>query len=83
LRALYQAQVLHPTLLLAEQVLQAWVDSGLIRPVDVGLAVRAISGMVMGLMIESILGDSLLESKWNDLPDFLTGLLMDGLEHDR
>lgn len=83
LRTLYQEQILNPTLLFAEQMLQKWVDRGLIRPVDAGLAVRAISGMVMGLMIESILGDPLLESKWNDLPDFLTGLLLDGLEQDR
>lgn len=83
LRTLYQEQILHPTVLFAEQMLQKWVDGGLIRPVDVGLTVRAISGMVMGLMIQSILGDPLLESKWNDLPDFLTGLLIDGLEQDR
>ncbi len=83
LRTLYQEQILNPTLLFAEQMLQKWVDRGLIRPVDAGLAVRAISGMVMGLMIESILGDPLLESKWNDLPGFLTGLLLDGLEQDQ
>jgi len=34
-----------------------WVDTGAMKPVGVGLTVRAISGMVMGLMIENILGD--------------------------
>ncbi|GAB4529036.1 MAG: fatty acid metabolism transcriptional regulator FadR [Anaerolineae bacterium] len=81
LRTLYQERILQPTIASAEQVLQQWVENGAIKPVDVGLTVRALSGMVMGLMIESILGDALLEAKWDELPNFLTDLLMDGLEH--
>lgn len=80
LRTLYREQVLQPTLHLAEQMLHAWVENGQIRPVDVGLTVRAISGMVIGLMIESILGDDVLDSRWESLPDVLTTLLVDGLE---
>lgn len=80
LRVLYQEEVLQPTIRLAEPLLQQWVDTGAIKPIDVSLTVRAISGMVMGLMIESILGDPLLEAKWDTLPDFLTELLIEGLE---
>lgn len=81
LRALYQQQILEPTLRLAEQQFQHWIDAGLIQPVNVGLTVRALSSLVMGLLLEAILDDTTLTDQWEHLPDFLTDLILNGIRN--
>ena len=43
---------------------------------------RAIAGMVLGLILEYIMGDKTLEAHWDELPDVLTNMLLDGLWSD-
>jgi len=38
---------------------------------------------VLGLILEHILGDKTLEAKWNELPEFLTAMILDGLGSDQ
>ena len=40
---------------------------------------RAIAGMVLGLIVQYILGDKTLEEQWEKLPDVLNTLILDGL----
>jgi hypothetical protein len=80
LRKLYYQQILLPTLALAEHELESLAAQGLINGANIGLTVRAISGILMGLMIENIMGDPLLEASWDELPEFLSHLLLKGLE---
>lgn len=80
LRRLYYQQILEPTLALAEVYLGEQVKQRGLNPASVSLTVRAISGMVLGLMLEYIMGDVTLESQWEQLPDLLTNLLMHGLD---
>ena len=47
------------------------------------MTMRTISGMVLGLNLEHIMGDKTLEAKWNELPDFLTDMILDGLASDK
>ena len=75
MRALYYEQILKPTLSVAETYLE---EQGL-SPADAGLTIRAISGMVMGLMLEHIMGDADVQARWEELPDFLADLIVDGL----
>jgi len=79
LRRLYSERILQPTLQGAETFFQYWVGQGVIRPVDLNLTLRAISGVILGLLVQHVMGDETLESRWEELPDFLTGLLLDGL----
>lgn len=79
LRDLYYQKILEPTLTLAEPFLQQWAERGLIKPMDISLLTRVLSGMVFGLMLEHIMGDPTLDARWDELPDFLTDLLLDGL----
>jgi hypothetical protein len=44
---------------------------------------REISGMVVGLILEYIRGDKTLEALWDELPDVLTDMILDGLESDQ
>ena len=38
---------------------------------------RAISGMVLGLILQHVMGDKTLEAKWDELPDVLTDMILD------
>jgi AcrR family transcriptional regulator len=83
LRVLYSRQILEPTLALAEPYLLKHLTERGRNPAEIRLIIRAISGMVMGLMIQHILGDPVLEAGWDQLPDVLTKLLLSGLERDQ
>lgn len=86
LRELYYRKVVEPTFIMAEKYFQQWVEQGIIKPLDIGLMMRAVSGMVLGLIMEHIMGDNILEEQWEKLPDLLTTLIMDGLgvnNHDQ
>lgn len=82
LRALYYQRVIAPTLALGEQYVQASIEQGQLRPVDVALAVRAISGLVLGLLVQQMLGDDYLTVHGSDVAGPLASLLFDGLRSD-
>ena len=80
LRAQYYEQILEPTLSLAETYFQAHAANQGLRPDQAKLTIRAISGMVLGLMLHHVIGDSVVATHWDELPDFLTELLVQGLK---
>jgi AcrR family transcriptional regulator len=79
LRVRYYEQILEPTLTLGEAYFQAHAEKRGLSRANTKLTLRAISGMVMGLMITHILGDQTLDERWDELPDFLTTMLLHGL----
>jgi AcrR family transcriptional regulator len=64
---------------LMEQYVQARIELGHVRPVDVPLTVRVVQGAFIGLLILRILGDEPLQSGWDDVPEVLAALVFDGL----
>lgn len=83
LRTRYYEQMLEPTLALAEAYFQVQAAKRGLSPVHIKLTIRAISGMVLGLILEYIMGDETLATHWAELPDFLTDLLLHGLEDNQ
>ena len=83
LRELYYRKIIEPTFMLADKYLQRWAEQHIIKPTNISLTTRAISGMVLGLILEYIMGDKTLESQWDDLPDVLTDMILDGLGDDK
>ena len=83
LHALYYEQILEPTLMFAQGYFEKWAQQHRIDHLDIALTVRSISSMMMGLMVQNIMGDTILREKWDALPDFLTDLLLKGLERDQ
>jgi AcrR family transcriptional regulator len=79
LRSQYMDQVLVPTLSMAEMAFGHWADQGLIATESARLTVRMLSGLVMGLILQHIMGDTLLRTQWETLPDQLTDLIMHGI----
>lgn len=79
LRDLYQHQILEPTLRGGEVILQQWAERQAIQPEHLHLTIRAISGMILGLMVERIMGDAVLQAEWETLPAYLATLFLDGI----
>jgi AcrR family transcriptional regulator len=79
LRERFYQQFVLPTAMLLEQYIQARIKLGHIRPINIPLAVRAVQSMFVGLLILRILGDELLLSEWDELPEVLATILFDGL----
>jgi len=82
LRDLYYQKIIEPTSMLAERYFEQWKGQGIIKPINASLTMRAISGMVVGLILQYIIGDKALESAWDQLPDVLTEMILDGLESE-
>ncbi len=83
LRERFYQQMLAPMLVLAEPIFAQWVAQGRIKPLDLSLTLRTISGVIFGIILESIMGDQALEARWDELPDFLTDLILHGLGSDQ
>ena len=83
LHALYYEQILEPTLMFAQGYFEKWAQQHSIDHLDIALTVRSISSLMIGLMVQNIMGDTILREKWDALPDFLTDLLLKGLERDQ
>ena len=79
LRERFHQQFVQPTATLFEQYIRARIELGHIRPLNVPLAVRAVQSMFVGLLVLRILGDELLQSEWDELPEVLATIIFDGL----
>ena len=79
LKSLYYHKILEPSLLMGEAVFQTWVDQKAIKPINLKLTMRTISATIMGLILEYVMDDKTLQNQWEDLPDFLTDLILDGI----
>jgi AcrR family transcriptional regulator len=79
LRDRFYRQFAQPLAALLEQYARARIEAGDVRFLEAPLAVRSIQGMFIGLMILRILGDEMLASHWDDVPEVLVDLLFDGL----
>lgn len=80
LSELYLQRSVTPTLAALEKHLEARAGDEHIREVDYALTARAITAMLLGLLILHILGDSRLQTEAEDLPEVLASLLYDGLK---
>src|SRR5581483_1558278 len=76
----YVAQVLEPAYALIEKCFQAWIDNGLVRPLDSALTVRAASGMVIGLHLLRLIGEPHIQEHWDRLRDVIRQILVNGLK---
>lgn len=83
LRERYRREVLAPSLRLAEPILEQWIAAGMLRRVNVKLALRAVPGLVLGMLVLRMLGDTAVERQWEELPEFITELLFDGLGKEK
>ncbi len=79
LRERYYQEFVQPTAIMLEGYIQARVQQGDVRPIDVSLAVRAVQGMFVGLLMMRMLGDGPIRAGWDDLPEVIGTIIFDGL----
>ena len=79
LREIYHQQIIEPTVELGEHYYQSLIEQGQIRDLDPPLIVRSLASTVLGLLIFSLLGDTRISERLDELPELLTTLLLDGL----
>ncbi len=79
LRERFYQEFVRPAAMLIEGYIQARVELGHLRPIDVPLAVRAVQGMFVGLLMFRILGDGPIRARWDELPEVVGTILFDGL----
>jgi AcrR family transcriptional regulator len=79
LRELYLRRVVEPTMRIAEENFRSRMEQGEVRRTDVPLAARSVAGAVLGVLVLGLLGDEEIESRPDEVPDVLAGLLIRGL----
>ena len=80
LRETYLQGVMGPTMKIAEEHFRLRAARGEIRTTDVPLAVRALAGTVVGVLVLGLLGDEEVRSRWEDAPGVLAELVIHGLD---
>jgi AcrR family transcriptional regulator len=80
----YRRQLLTPGMDVFDRHIQARVERGQIRAVDVPLVSRFFSAMNFGLLGLLLIGDPVIESKWesDDLVEELVAFVFDGLDSE-
>lgn len=78
LRGLFARQVQAPMLAGSEELFRSWaVQNGVVLD-GLEVKMRAIFGLILGLLLQRFMEDAVLEARWDALPDLLTGLLAPG-----
>lgn len=79
LREMYMQQIILPTFANSEAYFRGWMEQGEFAEVDVTLALRAISGMILGVLLQRMMGDPVLEERWDEMPDLIAELVQRAL----
>lgn len=79
LRDLYSKQVIQPTYDLAGRYFRQWVKDGSLKPIDPALALRVISGMFLGVLMQRLMGDPVLGARWDEVPDVIAEIILNGV----
>ena len=81
LRERYMREVVEPTMRVGEENFQERVGQGNVGASDASLAMRAVAGSVLGLLVLGLLGEKEVTSKWDEASSVLGELLLQGLEN--
>jgi AcrR family transcriptional regulator len=79
LRERYVRRVVDPTMSIAEENFRSRMEQGEVRETDAPLARRSVAGAVLGVLVLGLLGDGDINSRSDEVPDVLAGLLIHGL----
>ena len=80
LRETYLRRVVEPTMKIGEENFRSRAERGEVWGTDAPLAVRAVAGAVLGVLVLGLLGDEEIGSRWDEVSDVLAGLLLHGLD---
>ena len=64
---------------IAEENFRSRMEQEEMRKTEAPLAMRSVAGAVLGVLVLGLLGDEEINSRWDEVPDVLAGLLIHGL----
>ncbi len=79
LRRRFRQEYVQPVALALEQYVAARIARGQFRPLNPRLVVHVLHGTFAGLLVMRLLGEETLEAEWEQLPETLAALVVDGL----
>jgi len=79
LRERYLQHVVDPTMSIAEKNFRSRMEQGEVQETEAPLAMRFVAGAVLGVLVLGLLGDEEINSRSDEVPDVLAGLLIHGL----
>jgi AcrR family transcriptional regulator len=79
LRETYYRQIVEPSFATATPYAESWLPPGTEQRIDPQLMLRMITGMGLGVLMLRLMGDSLIESRWDEVPDVLAELILHGI----
>jgi AcrR family transcriptional regulator len=79
LRERYLQHVVDPTMSIAEKNFRSRMEQGEVQETEAPLAMRFVAGAVLGVLVLGLLGDKEINSRSDEVPDVLAGLLIHGL----
>jgi AcrR family transcriptional regulator len=80
LRERYMREVVEPTMRIGEENFQERVGQGKVHATDAPLAMRVVTGSVLGLLVLGLIGEKEVASRWDEASGVLGELLLHGLE---
>lgn len=83
MRERYYQQILAPTISLGEQFFRQWADQHGLDPLHTQLLMHTVSSLIIGLIVQRIMGDPTLAAAWDQLPEYLSDLLVHGIRKDQ
>ncbi len=82
MRERYYQQLVAPTISRGEQFFRQWAEHNGMDPIHTKLLMHAVSSMVIGLIVQRIMGDTTLADEWDQLPAYLSDLLLHGIREN-
>ncbi len=79
LRDRYFGEIIQPTFDMAAGFYEQWIAEGTVKPLDPPLAMRVLAATVLGLILFRLMGDTTLQSRWEEMPAVITEILLNGL----
>ncbi len=79
MRERYYQHLILPTIAHGELLFQQWAEQQHLDPVHARLLMHTISSLTIGLIVQRLMGDTALEAAWEDLPDYVSNLLLYGI----
>lgn len=79
LREEHAKKITQPNFKIGEQALRLWAKQGLVRDTCAEMTVRLIGALLLGTIVQRLLGDALLEKRWAEVPDAAAELVLFGV----
>jgi AcrR family transcriptional regulator len=80
MREAYAAPLFEPVFASGTAAIELWTQQKLLRKTRPELTSRLIGALLLGVQIQSLLGDKTIHKHWKELPDAMTQLLLHGIK---